>query len=193
VKEDKLANKPALAVAYHMPERGTPEYYAMGLIDQILLQGDNSWLYQELVQDRGLTGDISGGINMLGNMFNYNGPMLWMANLVYDDTTPADTILAVMNQTLERLSNEPISQEMLDMAMVKMRSDLYDNIGSTFGFGRADLLASFALFDDNPEKINQLEEEFQKVTPQLIQQTAQEYLRPTNQTVLIVDAQAAAN
>src|SRR3989337_917393 len=37
-KEDKLATKPAIAVAYKMPERNTPEYYAMGLIDQMLLQ-----------------------------------------------------------------------------------------------------------------------------------------------------------
>ena len=28
-KDDKLANKPALAFAYHMPERNTPEYYAL--------------------------------------------------------------------------------------------------------------------------------------------------------------------
>src|SRR5262245_54476170 len=33
-KEDKLAKKPALAVAYKMPERNSSEYYAMGLIDQ---------------------------------------------------------------------------------------------------------------------------------------------------------------
>jgi zinc protease len=25
-KEDKLANRPALAFAYHMPDRNTPEY-----------------------------------------------------------------------------------------------------------------------------------------------------------------------
>src|SRR5687768_183452 len=30
-KEDKLANRPAIAVAYKMPDRNTPEYYAMGL------------------------------------------------------------------------------------------------------------------------------------------------------------------
>src|SRR3954463_16691649 len=36
VKEDKLANKPAIAIAYKMPERNTPEYFAMGLIDQLL-------------------------------------------------------------------------------------------------------------------------------------------------------------
>ncbi len=194
VKEDKLANRPALAIAYHMPERGTPEYYAMGMIDQILLQGDDAWLYQKLVQDRGLTGDVSGGINAaLGNMYNYNGPMLWMASLIYDGSTPADTIQSVIQQTIDSLQQQPVSQETLDLALVKIRSDFYDNISSFFGFGRADLLASFALFDDNPEKINQLEEKFREVTPQLIQETAREYLRPTNSTVLIIDPQAPTN
>ena len=54
-KEDKLANKPAIAFAYKMPERNTPEYYAMGLIDQLLLQGSDSKLYQRLVQEKGYT------------------------------------------------------------------------------------------------------------------------------------------
>jgi len=35
---DPLAKRPAMAIAYHMPERNTPEYYAMGLIDQILVE-----------------------------------------------------------------------------------------------------------------------------------------------------------
>lgn len=194
VKEDKLANRPALAVAYHMPERNTPEYYAMGLIDQILLQGNDSWLYQKLVQERGITGNVSGGINAaLGNMFNYNGPMLWMANLIYDNSTPADSILSEIDQTIDSLQNNPVSQDVLDLALVKMRSSLYDAIGSLYGFGKADLLASFALFDDNPEEINQLEEHFKQVTPELIQQTAKNYLRTGNRTLLIIDPQAPAN
>jgi len=81
---DPLAKRPAMAIAYHMPERNTPEYYAMGLIDQILVEGDDSVLYQELVQKRGVTAGVEGGINYLGNMFNYKGPMLWMADLRYD-------------------------------------------------------------------------------------------------------------
>ena len=51
----------------------------------------------------------------------------------------------------------------------------------------SDLLASFALFDDNPARINSLEEQFRKVTPELIQKTAQEYLRPTNRTIVVVE------
>jgi predicted Zn-dependent peptidase len=72
-----------------------------------------------------------------------------------------------------------------------MRSNLYDNLTSTYGFGRADLLASFALFDDNPARINNLEAEFKKITPTLIKKTAEEYLRSTNRTILTVDPLAA--
>jgi len=59
--------------------------------------------------------------------------------------------------------------------------------GVSSGFGRADLLASFALFDDQPSRINELEQAFRQVTPDLVQRTAQEYLRPTNRTVLLVE------
>src|SRR5215831_19496375 len=55
-KPDAQAKRPAMAVAYHMPARNTLEYYAMGLIDQILIEGDDSLMHQELVQKRGMTG-----------------------------------------------------------------------------------------------------------------------------------------
>ena len=48
----------------------------------------------------------------------------------------------------------------------------------------------FALFDDDPNKINDLEAEFRKVTPDLVQKTAREYLRPTNRTVLVIEPKA---
>ncbi|MTI24039.1 M16 family metallopeptidase, partial [Fulvivirga kasyanovii] len=186
VKDDALANKPAIAVAYKMPKKNTPEYYAMGLLDQILVQGDNSLLTRELVKDKGYTSSVSGGINYLGNMFNYNGPMLWMFNLTYDNDTPQDSIMASVDQVISNVT-DGVSQEMIDQAIVKMRSQLYDNIGGSFGLGRADLLASFALFEDNPAKINELESEFKKVTPELIKKTAEEYLRSTNRTILTVN------
>jgi zinc protease len=187
-KDDKLATKPALAFAYHMPEKNSPEYYAMGLLDQILLQGKDSRLYQALVQERGYSGTVSGGINSgLGNMFNYNGPMLWDGSLVHDAQVPADSIIAVLDREISRLESQGVTPEQLDLALVKMRSDLYDQISQMYGFGKADLLASFALFDNNPARINQLEAEFRKVTPALLQKTIREYLRPTNRTVLTIN------
>jgi predicted Zn-dependent peptidase len=192
-KKDALAQKPALALGYHMPERNTPEYYAMGLIDEMLIEGDDSILHQELVQKRGYTGNVSGGINLLGTPWNYYGPMLFITNLLHDPATTPDTIVQAIDGSLETLRTKPVDQKTLDRALVKLRSDLYDTIGSQGGFGLVDLLASFALFDDNPARVNALVGEYEKVTPALIQKTAQEYLRPENRTVLLVEpAQAAA-
>jgi zinc protease len=190
-KVDPLAKRPALAVAYHMPDRNTPEYYAMGLLDQLLAQGDDSLLYQELVKRRGFTGELDGGINMLGNMFNYKGPMLWMVSLLHDSTSKPDEIVGAMESVIAPLRTKPVAQAQLDRALVKIRSNLYDSIGQLNGFGRADLLASFALFDDNPGQINDIEAQLRKVTPELIQKTAAEYLRPTNRTVLVVETKPA--
>ncbi|AYA37800.1 insulinase family protein [Hymenobacter oligotrophus] len=187
-KDDKLANKPALAFAYHMPERNSPEYYAMILLDQLLLQGNDSRLYQAMVQKRGYTDNVGGGINYLGNQFNYAGPMLWMGNLTHDQTVKADSVVAVLDQEISKLMRPGgVTPAMLDLAVVKMRSGFYDQVGGSDGFGRADMLASFALFDNNPARINTLEAEFRKVTPELMQKTAQEYLRPTNRTVLLIN------
>jgi predicted Zn-dependent peptidase len=186
-KVDKLANRPALAFAYHMPERNTPEYFAMGLLDQILVTGEDSLLYRALVKDNGFTDNISGGINyQLGNQFNYDGPMLWMAELYHDSTSSSEDIMDAVDSVVASLQAEPIDQASLERAKIKIRSTIYDELGSLFGFGRADILASYALFDDNPSLINQLEEQFEAVTPELIQQTAATYLRPENRTVLAI-------
>lgn len=190
VKNDSLANKPAIAIAYHMPQRNSPEYYAMGLLNQILIQGDNALLQKKLVDELGYTSNVSGGINYLGNMFNYNGPMQLMFNFTYDNETSKEQVVTAVDEVINNLKVTP---EMLDNALVKMRSQLYDELGGTFGLGRADLLATFALFDDNPSRINQLEEEFKKVTPQLMNQTVEEYLRKSNRTILVVNPLLANN
>ena len=191
-KKDPLAKRPAIAFAYHMPERNSPEFYAMGLLDQILLQGEDSLLHQELVKKRGLAANVPGGINLLGNMFNYNGPMLWMGYLFHDNGKTPDEILAAVDTVIEGVQTKPLDKATLDRAMVKLRSGYYDALTQFNGFGRADLLASFALFDDKPERINTLEAEFRKVTPELLQKTAREYLRKTNRTVLTIEPAAAA-
>ena len=185
---DALAPRPALAIGYHVPPRWTPEHFAFGLIDEILLQGDASRLHRDLVQKRGYTDNVSGGINLLGNMFNYSGPMLWSASLVHDPSTTDAQIMAAFDENIARIRTEPVTQDELDRARRTIRSQLYDLVGSSTRLGLVDLLACFALFDDDPARINRIEAEFAKVTPELVLRTAQEYLRPENRTVLSVAA-----
>ena len=188
-KPDPLAPRPGIALAYHMPERNTPEYYAMGLLDQILVNGNDSKLYQSLVQDNGYTSNVGGGINyLLGNMYNYDGPMLWMFNLNYDATLNPDSIIARVDEAIASLQTEDgLNQELLDIALVKQRSAFYDIISQFSGFGLVDLLCSFALFDDNPSQVNELEGKFKEVDLELLRKTAAKYLVPANRTILITE------
>ncbi len=191
-KTDPLAPRPALAWGYHVPERGTPEWYAMVVIDAILTTGEDSRLHQKLVQEKGYAGTVPGGINWpLGNIYNYNGPMIWSAYLVHDAETPPDDILADIDAIVEDLQTNLISEDEMSRAMTKLRSQIYDYIGDGNRVSFVDLLAAFALFDDDPERINRLESEFDVVTPELIRTTAQEYLRPTNRSIITLVPGAA--
>jgi predicted Zn-dependent peptidase len=184
---DSLANRPALGLAWHVPPRWTPEWFAFGLIDQILGQGRDSRLYRTLVQEKGYTSDVTAGINWgLGHQFNYEGPMLWIVSLFHDTSTPADSLLTAIDRDLDALMAKPVDAATLARARTKIRSGLYDTMEQLTGFGRLDMLASFALFDNDPGRINRIEAEFAKVTPELIRRTAREYLRRENRTVYTI-------
>jgi predicted Zn-dependent peptidase len=170
-----------------VPPRNTPEWYAFGLLDQLMAQGKDSRLYDELVRRRKLTGGVTAGINFaLGSQFDYSGPMLWIGSLFHDTDVPADSIVAAVDAVVADLQARPVDAATLERARTKMRASLYTQIESLQGFGRANLLASFALFDDDPARLNRLEAEFARVTPALLQRTAREWLRPTNRTVYTI-------
>jgi predicted Zn-dependent peptidase len=184
---DRLAPRPALALAWQVPERGTPEHYAFSLLDTILLQGEDSRLWQKLVQERGYAGGVGGGINLLGNEFTYDGPMLWMLYLIHDPGATPEAIIADIDAEIARIQAEPPSTEELARALTKLRASLYDLVGSSTRFGLLDLLASFALFDDDPGLINRLEADFRAVTPEQISAVARIYLAPERRTVQVVE------
>ena len=191
-QKDALAPRPALAIGYHVPPRWTPEHFAFGLIDEILVQGEASRLHRDLVQRRGYTDSVSGGINLLGNMFDYSGPMLWSAALLHDPSTTEQQLMSAIDENIERMRTELVTQGELDRARRKIRADLYNLVGSSTKVGLVGLLACFALFDNDPARINQIEAEFAKVTPELIRTTAQEYLRRENRTLLLIEPGQAA-
>ena len=189
---DRLAPRPALALAWQVPPRNTPEHYAFSLLDTILLQGEDSRLWQKLVQERGYSSAVGGGTNLLGNEFTYDGPMLWMLYLVHDPGAKAEAIIADVDAEIARIQAEPPAQEELDRALTKLRATLYDLAGSSTRFGLVDLLACFALFDDDPARINRLEADFRAVRPEQIRDVARSYLTPARRTVQQVEPGRAA-
>jgi len=187
VKPDPLAPKPAYSVAWHMPPRDTPQWYAMGLIDQIVAQGQDSRLYDKLVRQTGIASGLQGGINVgIGNMYNYHGPMLWTIGFIHDPSKSREQVEQAVDSVIEDIRTKPVSADELERARTKIRSSLYNLADPSTRFGLVDLLAVGAMWENDPQWVNQLESGFDKVTPALILATAKEYLRPTNRSVLLI-------
>jgi predicted Zn-dependent peptidase len=119
-------------------------------------------------------------------MFDYEGPMLWMVAVYHDRDKTADSLLKVMDTEIESLRTTPVDSATIERARTKMRSALYSMVEEFSGLGKLNLLASFALFDNDPSKINALEDGFAAVTPDQIMKTANEWLRRENRTVYVV-------
>jgi predicted Zn-dependent peptidase len=138
-----------------------------------------------------MTSHLEGGMNFLGNMHNARTPLLWTSSLVHDRETAPDAVLAAIDEVIESVRSTPLDDVTFARALVKARSSYYDSIGDGYSFpllGRVDTLASFALFDDDPGAINRIPERFESLTPQTVFETAREYLRPDNRTVLTLEA-----
>ncbi|HET9638257.1 MAG TPA: pitrilysin family protein [Allosphingosinicella sp.] len=191
VRPDPLAPRPAFTAAWHVPERGTRQWYAMGLLDQILVQGQDSRLYQKMVRETGIAGGIQGGINVgLGNMYNYRGPMLWTVAFIHDPAKSREEITAALDSVIEDVRTRPVAAAELERARTKIRSSLYNLADPSTRFGLVDLLAVGAMWENDPNWVNRLEAGFDSVTPELLLATAKEYLRPTNRSILLVQPAA---
>ena len=192
---DPLATRPALAISYHTPPRGTPDFYAMGLLNQLLAEGDDSLLHAELVLKRGLTGELDGGLNFLGHMHNAQTPLFWTTSLIHDDSVTVERLLEAFDSVVEPVRQTVVDERTVARLRAKARSGLLRTIaeGSYPRFGLADLLASFELFEGDASNVNQLDARFAAVTPEVLLSTAQEYLRPTNRNVLALEAGASSN
>jgi predicted Zn-dependent peptidase len=77
-----------------------------------------------------------------------------------------------------------ITDDELKQAKVNFRSSFLEGLESQAGFGRADLLAALALYDDNPNRINTILTDIDAVTAAQVQAAAKKYLVPANRTVI---------
>jgi predicted Zn-dependent peptidase len=123
------------------------------------------------------------GINWpLGNEFNYNGPMLATTFAIYKPTTTADEVIREVDAVIAEVTARGVTPKELADAKVQFRSGYYDILESTVG--KADLLASFTLFRNDPTLIRTALEPFEAVTPAQVQAVAKKYFVPQNRTVI---------
>ena len=183
-REDKLARTPAMAAAWHLPPRFTKDFFALSVLDPLLNSDDSARMYRKLVRDERLAMASSGGFNFLGSNWDMKGPMLYTMRVDYFNDKTADQVLAAIESVLADVRDKGVTPGELQQAKTAMRSAFLDDLesGGMPRFGRANLLAAFALFDDNPGRINTILDELDKVTVDDVKAAAGRWLVPANRT-----------
>jgi predicted Zn-dependent peptidase len=191
-REDTLARTPALAIAWHLPERMTKDFFALSVLDPLLISDESARLYQKLVRDDRLAISVVGAFNFLGTNWDVKGPMLYTMRVDYMNDKTADQVLASIESVLSEVREKGITEAELTQAKTSMRSAFLEELEGGFmpRFGRANLLAAFALFDDDPKRINTILDELDKVTVEDVKAAAGRWFVSANRTS--IDSRPAA-
>ena len=183
-REDKLARTPAIAVAWHLPPRMSKDFFALSVLDPLITGDESARLYQKLVRQDRLAVSVIGAFNFLGSNWDVKGPMLYTVRADYFNDKTAAQLLDGIESVLGDIRTNGISEADLAQAKTALRSAFLEDMEGGFmpRFGRGNLLAAFALFDDDPGRINTILEELDKVTVADVKAAAGRWFVKSNQT-----------
>jgi zinc protease len=173
---DKLAPVPAFALGWKIPERRTPEFYALSLASHLLFEGESARLYQKLVKGDESVVQIQGGID------ERRGPSgLFIVVIPKPDRDGVQIRTAIFDE-IHRLGTEgPSSEE-----MEKLRNNLFNAAvrSRQSSLFRAQQLAECALYDNDPELFNTDLQNYLDVTADRIRDAVSSYLDTDNRVLL---------
>jgi predicted Zn-dependent peptidase len=175
---DRFAQLPALMLGWKSPVRRTPEFYALMLASDLLLEGESSRLYQKLVK-----GDES-VVAVQGGVAERRGPSSLYLFAIPKPGKTTEDIRRTIEAEIRRLADEgPTAEE-----MEKLRNNLLNDAvrGRQSTMFRAQMLAEYALYDRDPSLFNTEFESYLRVTPEEIREAAARHLATDNFSLIEV-------
>jgi|KBSSwiStaDraftv2_1062776.scaffolds.fasta_scaffold71056_3 predicted Zn-dependent peptidase len=182
---DPLAPAPAFVLGWKIPERRTPDFYALSLAAALLFEGDSSRLYQKLVKGDESVVSIEGGVD------ERRGPS---ALYIFALPKPGEDVNNIREQIfaeIKRIATDGPT----DAEMEKLRNSLCNDAvrGRQSTMYRAQRLAEFALYDSDPHLVDSELDHYLALSANDIRNAVARYVDVDNRVVLdIIPAPAAA-
>ncbi|MBA2447744.1 MAG: insulinase family protein [Chloroflexi bacterium] len=175
--QDDLARVPATFLAYRMPPRGQPDYYAAELLSRVLGAGSSSRLAGALVD---------GGLATTANTFlsGNRGPSLFSASLVPNAGVPPERLEQVYEDELERIRSRGVDSDELTKAVSQIRTGRIRGLQTVLGLAESAQAANFYLGD--PNGLFAELDRYRAVTTADVQRVADQYLTRDHRNVVDV-------
>ena len=180
-QSDALAQVPAIAAAWKVPARGTPDHAAMAVLSEVLAGGDASLFYQGLVKGREIALNVNGGFGLTG-AWDFDGPTQFVVFALYKPNGSADSLLAAMDDDIAKVVKDGVSPAMLKRVKTQMLADWNDKLESFIN--RADTLARLQTLWGDANVVNQIPGWIDGVTSADLQRVAATYLTAANRTTI---------
>lgn len=167
---------PAVVLAYHIPQMGDPDYYALDMLTKILSQGSSS-RFQKNIVDK-----AEKAVGVGSFIYPLEGPgVAIMYGIASQGTSPKELEAAMKEQI-----NKVVSGDITDEEFKKVQNQTEFEFATQNGqiSGIAELLATDYTYFKNAGLVNTELEKYQKVTREDLIRVAKKYLVPSNSLVL---------
>lgn len=167
---------PMIVQAYPIPAQGTPDYYAVEMLNKVLSGGESSRLNRRVVEEDQLAlfcGAFSFGLEDPGVTLAFS-----MANMGVD---PQD-VESAMDEEVNRMKKELISNRELEKLKNQIESEFIQSNSSMAGI--AESLANYHMYFGDANLINTEIDRYLAVTKQDIRNAAVHYYDKDNRVTL---------
>jgi predicted Zn-dependent peptidase len=180
-QSDALAQVPAIAAAWKMPDRGSKDQAPMAVLGDLLAGGDASRFYQSMVKGREIALNVE-SLYGLTSPWEYDGPTLFTIFALYKPNGSADALLAAMDEEIAKVARDGVDDATLKRVKTRMLADWYNGLESYLD--RADSLAKLQTLWGDANVVNQIPGWIEGVTSDDLKRVAGTYLTKANRTVI---------
>ena len=167
---------PAVVMGYRIPANGTPDFYAVELLNRVL-SGGNSARMNTALKDEQQLAIYTGAFN-----FPFEQPGIAMLFAIANAGVEVNALETAMQREVDRLSTTPISATELAKLKVQVETEAIADNSRVAGI--AGNLATAHVLLGNTELINTELDRYLSLTAEDLQRAARTYFVKDNRVVL---------
>ncbi len=167
---------PAVIQAYHMPEQGSEDSYALEMLSTVLSGGQSARMYKSLVDEQ------QKALQVVAIPFSSEDPGLYLLFGLPTIGGDLQDLEESMDEEVDKLKNELITETEFQKVRNQVENDFIS--GNSTMTGIAESLANYHVYFGDANLVNNEIDRYMSVTREDIQRVAKKYLTKNNRVVL---------